>query len=169
VGLIRNISMINSQVDVTNKILVSNSLQYHEIIILLYRPFLGHSDPQASDASSRFTPFIARQSCFQAASDICNILTVYRRYYGLRRVHIQMVHVVMTAALIHSYFDSGFAGKDEPRAQEFLLNCLQALGEMGQTYRTALRALEVVVALRNSWRNEATPLKQGVSQIMPPA
>jgi hypothetical protein len=119
-------------------------------MVLLYRPFLL-SDPQVLHISSMLTPSIARLNCFQAASDICHILTVYRRHYGLKRAHVQMVHVIMGSALIHAYLCSGFTGKEEPAAQEFLLNCLQAPSEMGQTYRTAVRALEIIVLLRNNW------------------
>lgn len=42
--------------------------------------------------------------------------------------------------------------KEEPLSQGFLLTCLQSLGEMGQTYRVALRALEVIISLRNDWQ-----------------
>ena len=100
------------------------------------------------------SPSLARQKCFQAASAICNLLTTYRRHYGLKRAHIQMVHVIMTAALIHTYYCCLFAGKEGKGAQELLLTCMQALGEMGQTYRSASRALEMVTSLRNDWRIE---------------
>lgn len=140
--------------DISNKTF-RDSLQYEEAIILLFRPFLSPSDVRMAYKSPELSPAVAKRNCFQAASNICNILTVYRRHYGLKRAHLQMVHVVMTAALIHTYFCSVFSGQDGKGAQEFLLTCLQALGEMGQTYRSASRALEVITSLRSNWRNES--------------
>jgi hypothetical protein len=144
--------------DFANTSFTRDSLLYHETIILLNRPFLGHSEPQGSRTSPGLTPSTAQRNCFHAASDIYKILTVYRRQYGLRRAHVHMVHVVMSAALIHSYFCSRFVEKEEPLSQGFLLTCLQSLGEMGQTYRVALRALEIIISLRNNWQNDAFDL-----------
>lgn len=67
-----------------------------------------------------------------------------------------MVHVTMTAALIHIFQLCVIPGPngDTKEAQQDLLTCIQALGEMGQTYKSASRALDVVTALRQSWQDD---------------
>jgi hypothetical protein len=134
----------------------TNSLQHQEAIILLYRPFLGKIDYDNSHFS--LLPSTARKRCFDAASRIAVLLSSYRQQYGLKRVHIQMVHVTLTAALIHTYYCSIIIGEDGKNAQEFLLTCIQALGEMGQTYRNASRALEIVTSLRSDWQSKSSSL-----------
>jgi hypothetical protein len=64
----------------------------------------------------------------------------------------------MTAALIHIFqlcaSPSGRGG--DQKAQASFLTCVQALGEMGQTFKSASRALDVVTSLRRSWRDDTT-------------
>jgi hypothetical protein len=99
-------------------------------------------------------PLSARESCTESATQICQLLTMYRQAYGLQRIYIQITHVAMTASLIHIYNCCNISGVQGKRAQELLLICIQALAEMGQMYRTSSRALEVVTSLRRDWQTE---------------
>jgi hypothetical protein len=67
-----------------------------------------------------------------------------------------MVHVTMTAGLIHIFQLCMFptASRESKDAQSDFLTCIQALGEMGQTYKSASRALDVVTSLRQSWQHD---------------
>lgn len=67
-----------------------------------------------------------------------------------------MVHVSMTASLIHIFQLCMFptASRESKDAQSDFLTCIQALGEMGQTYKSASRALDVVTSLRQSWQHD---------------
>ncbi|OQV00816.1 Fungal specific transcription factor domain-containing protein [Cladophialophora immunda] len=133
-------------------------LIFNECVILLHRPLI------AADESSRLsispTHRDAAQSfskCVQAARRVCQLLTIFRQRYGLRRPHHQMVHVTMTAGLIHVFqmciTSTGTA--ENQRAQQGFLTCIQSLGEMGQTYKSASRALDVITSLGQSWQNDA--------------
>jgi hypothetical protein len=125
-------------------------LAYQECIILLHRPLITPED-LASDTRAA-SPF---GKCVKSAIEICKILVLFRKMYGLRRPHHHMVHVTMTAALIH-IFQLCIASENESKdaAQRNFLTCIQALGEMGQTYKSASRALDVVTSLRQSWQDD---------------
>lgn len=145
---------------------VAHSLQYEEVRILLYRPFLGSDTVEGFEREqSGLNGSVARHECFEAASSVCALLASCRRQYGLKRVHVQMVHVTLTAALILAYRCCTLGGRDARTAQELLLICMQALGEMGQTYRSASRALEVVTTLRNEWRSTACAAGRGKKRM----
>ncbi|EXJ84397.1 hypothetical protein A1O3_05064 [Capronia epimyces CBS 606.96] len=129
-------------------------LGYHECIILLHRPLMTAEDitrEAVSEASSS-----SLRKCINSAEEICRILVVFRKVYGLRRPHHHMVHVTMTAALIHIFQLCVWPGGSIPNkeAQKNLLTCIQSLGEMGQTYKSASRALDVVTSLRQTWQED---------------
>ena len=69
-----------------------------------------------------------------------------------------MVHAAMTAALIHAFqlCTTSNGTVENSKAQASFLTCIQALGEMGQTFKSASRALDVVTSLRQSWRDDAS-------------
>lgn len=126
-------------------------LSYYECIILLYRPLITPEDVTTEPRSD--SPL---SKCIVSAQEICKILVLFRKMYGLRRPHHHMVHVTMTAALIHIFQLYAGPGPHENKdaAQRDFLTCLQALGEMGQTYKSASRALDVVTSLRQSWQDD---------------
>lgn len=135
-------------------------LIYHESIILLHRPLITPVESTAAlgVTSDHQTAAVSLGRCIESADQICAIMVHYRNRYGLKRLHHQMVHAAMTAALIHAYQLCTTAnGSEENRmAQASFLTCVQALGEMGQTFKSASRALDVVTSLRQSWRDDAT-------------
>ena len=129
---------------------------FHECIILLHRPLISPGGAAAHLTSpDQNTPSSLRR-CIDSANEICRLLIAFRRQYGLRRPHHQTVHVAMTAALVHVFqLCSTTTDSNENReAQENLLTCIQALGEMGQTYKSASRALDVVTSVRQSWQDD---------------
>ena len=131
-------------------------LSFNECIILLHRPLITPEETDVyAEAPSRGHASSLRK-CIESSHKICRILVLFRKTYGLRRPHHHMVHVTMTAALIHVFqLCVTTAGSSENReAQKDLLTCIQALGEMGQTYKSASRALDVVTSLRQSWQDD---------------
>ncbi|EHY53079.1 hypothetical protein HRR83_006080 [Exophiala dermatitidis] len=130
-------------------------MSYHECIILLHRPLMSSKDIRTDMVPTPANSSL--QKCVKSAEEICRILVMFRKMYGLRRPHHHMVHVTMTAALIHIFqLCAWSAGTEQNKeAQTNLLTCIQALGEMGQTYKSASRALDVVTSLRQSWQNDA--------------
>ena len=135
-------------------------LIYHESIILLHRPLMTPSDPLSVPGltSDRESAAFSLARCIESAHKICQILVHYRNRYGLKRLHHQMVHAAMTAALIHAFqlCTTSLGTPENKTAQSSFLTCIQALGEMGQTFKSASRALEVVTSLRQAWRDDAS-------------
>ncbi|KAK5204078.1 hypothetical protein LTS03_009873 [Exophiala xenobiotica] len=125
-------------------------LSYHECIILLHRPLIAPEDMVFHDRATSLS------RCIENAEQICKILVLFRRMYGLRRPHHHMCHITMTAALIHIFCLCVTDGKHENKesAQKHFLTCIQALGEMGQTYKSASRGLDVITSLRQSWQDD---------------
>ncbi|KIW36803.1 uncharacterized protein PV06_10925 [Exophiala oligosperma] len=125
-------------------------LSYYECIILLHRPFIAPDDTLLSTGESPLS------KCVQSAEEICNILVLFRKMYGLRRPHHHMCHITMTAALIHIFRLCVAIEEQSERdnAQRHFLTCVQALAEMSQTYKSASRGLDVVTSLRQSWQND---------------
>ncbi len=138
-----------------------HSLQFNEAVILLHRPLITPADTPTTSPSSTYqsvnaTTTASLQKCIDSAREICRLLILFRRRYGLRRPHHQMGHVTMTASLIHVFhlclLPSGT--QESKEAQKCLLTCMSALGELGQTYKSASRALDVVTSLRQSWQHD---------------
>lgn len=136
----------------------SHSLQYYDATILLHRPQISASEKATDSQSTSETTRTSLDKCIKCARDICRILVHYRRRYGLQRIHCSMVHVTMTASLIHVFhlYLSDAAGVDDPEARGYFSTCIQALGEMGQTYKSALRAMDVLLSLRQNWQYAAS-------------
>ncbi|KAK7885116.1 hypothetical protein LTR67_010607 [Exophiala xenobiotica] len=137
--------------------------QYYEAIILLYRPFIAPKQLESSFQNPAMTSADARKRCAEAATEICRLVIMYRRSYGLRRTHIRLVQSVFTASLIHAYHGCLFTGAEGREAQRSLLTCMQALGEMGQTFKSASRALEILSSLRHKWQTESA--EEGTGQL----
>lgn len=135
-------------------------LIYHESIILLHRPLITpvESESARGITSDHQTAAHSLKKCVDSAHQICDIMFYYRDKYGLKRLHHQMVHAAMTAALIHAYTlcSTAASSEDYKKASAAFLTCIQALGEMGQTFKSASRALDVVTSLRQSWREDSS-------------
>jgi hypothetical protein len=130
-------------------------MQYHEAVILLYRPFL-HAWPDQAARSFGVGAPDGRQMCTESASKICDLLIMYRRQYGLRHINVHAVDAVLSAGLVHADNCCYLPESDNKHAQELLNICIQALGEMGQTFHCSTRALEVVTTLRRDWHDEVS-------------
>ncbi|OQU97605.1 Fungal specific transcription factor domain-containing protein [Cladophialophora immunda] len=137
------------------------NLQYHEAVILFLRHFFlparptdGHS-PQTIDDPTESDN--ARRSCIEAASCICRLLILYRRQYGLRYINVHAIHIALTAGQIHIQKGASYIRGSQTRSegyrksQEMLNLCIQALGEMAQTFPSCMRAMEMLTAFRQRW------------------
>lgn len=132
-------------------------------MILLHRPLLTFSHQNKSKVLPRSTLVDSRNICTESATQICRLLQRYRQHYSLRRAHVQTVHSLLTAGLIHAENWCYKLTSNTDSAHGDLLFCAQALGELGQTYHSSMRALEALTTLRRNWRDEAP--KSGVSAM----
>jgi hypothetical protein len=135
-------------------------MQYHEAMILLHRPFI--TKIRSSPGSPTPTPgtLDAASACTHSASEISRLLVLYRRQWGLQQINIQAVHVVMTAGIIHAHDCCVYSGTLARTARDGLHVCLQALGEMGQTFHSGNRGLQVVMSLLRDWQNQTFAVRK---------
>jgi hypothetical protein len=90
-----------------------------------------------------------------AAHSLVEVLKIYRKQHSLRQTNVQIVHLVFTASIVHVYNACTTYSLETPEAMEDLQICCQALGELGQTWRNATRALEVIICLKREWQSKA--------------
>lgn len=143
------------------------SMQLNALRIIVDRPFV-FTDAATSALAPRQTSE-SRDSCNRAALEITKLVQIFRRHYSLRRINIQAVHLIFTAMLVHVH--NACLSDDYEichAAQRQLEICSQALGEIGQAYKNALRALEVITSIKSSLllnqRRAMNPWAQLVNQ-----
>jgi hypothetical protein len=83
------------------------------------------------------------------------VLRCFRKQHSLRHTNIQIVHLIFTASLIHIYNACTCTGAESQTALDDLQFCCQSLGEIGQTYGNATRALEVIILVKREWQKVA--------------
>ncbi|KAL2825533.1 fungal-specific transcription factor domain-containing protein [Aspergillus pseudoustus] len=129
--------------------LVQLHMLYYAILVAIDRPFTyGRSESLPGLTNADIDE--SHRACTDAAVAIVELLQTYRQSCGLRQMNIHTVHLIFTAALVHIH-NVYFAPADLMRAaaRRFLQICCQALSEIGQGYRNALRALEVVTSIKS--------------------
>ncbi|EXJ83039.1 hypothetical protein A1O3_06856 [Capronia epimyces CBS 606.96] len=115
-------------------------MQYYHVLVLLHRPFIS--------GTRSFDPADHGEICRNSASAICSLLVKFRRQCSLRYVHLTIVHIVVTAGLIHAYDSCMLSGPNQKQSQDHLLTCVHGLSEMSQTYKSATRGMELVTTFR---------------------
>lgn len=136
-------------------------MQFHAVRIIVDQPFTFL--PAGSDGLTAQDIQKSCESCHDAAWSITKLLQTARRHFSLRRVNIQAVHLIFTAMLVHvhsAFLSLDYQVRDTARRQ--LEICSQALGEIGQAYKNALRALEVITSIKSDFvRRERNALNNG--------
>lgn len=144
-------------------------MQFHAVRIIVDQPFAFL--PAGSDGLTAQDMQKSRESCHDAAWHITKLLQASRRHFSLRRVNIQAVHLIFTAMLVHvhsAFLSPDYQIRDTARRQ--LEICSQALGEIGQAYKNALRALEIITSIKSDLlRRERNALTNGAMMIGQPA
>jgi hypothetical protein len=123
-------------------------MQFHTIMIITFRPFFA----SARTLTGLTTADIAtgRNHCTSSANFMAKLIQTYRRLYSLRRINVQAVHLVFTASLIHVF--TACAATDLTRSNTAWKNleiCCQALSELGLAFKSASRALEVIMGIKS--------------------
>ncbi|KAJ5823885.1 hypothetical protein N7447_006225 [Penicillium robsamsonii] len=123
-------------------------MQFHAVRIIVDQPFAFQQPGLGGLTEENITH--SQECCHDAALSITKLLQTIRRHFSLRRVNIQTVHLIFTAMLVHTqsaFLSPDFQMRDTARRQ--LEICSQALGEIGQAYKNALRALEVITSVKS--------------------
>ncbi|KAJ6092302.1 hypothetical protein N7467_004271 [Penicillium canescens] len=147
-GLPESISVDTDNVDIHLPHVLQLHMQFHAVRIIVDQPFsfqLAGTNGLTEEEIKQ-----SRECCHDAAWSITKLLQAIRRNFSLRRVNIQTVHLIFTAMLVHvhsAFLSPDFQIRDTARRQ--LEICSQALGEIGQAYKNALRALEVITSIKS--------------------
>lgn len=123
-------------------------MQFYAVLVIVDQPFAFL--PATSDTLLAQDIQNSRKSCHEAAVSITKLIQAFRRHFTLRRINIQAVHLIFTAMLGHvhnAFFPVNQNMRDVSRQQ--LEVCSEALGEIGQAYKNALRALEVITSIKS--------------------
>ncbi|KAJ5518223.1 hypothetical protein N7453_000645 [Penicillium expansum] len=140
-------------------------MQFHAVRIIVDQPFAFQVPGLGGLTEENITH--SRECCHDAALSITKLLQAIRRHFSLRRVNLQTVHLIFTAMLVHTqsaFLSPDFQMRDTARRQ--LEICSQALGEIGQAYKNALRALEVITSIKSELlRHQRRESTSGLSII----
>ncbi|KAJ5360462.1 hypothetical protein N7517_009653 [Penicillium concentricum] len=140
-------------------------MQFHAVRIIVDQPFAFQLPGLGGLTEENINH--SRECCHDAALAITKLLQAIRRHFSLRRVNIQTVHLIFTAMLVQTqsaFLSPDFQIRDTARRQ--LEICSQALGEIGQAYKNALRALEVITSIKSELlRRERRESTTGLSII----
>ncbi|KAH0841184.1 fungal specific transcription factor [Fonsecaea pedrosoi] len=124
-------------------------MQFHEVMIMLRRPFISPSVPNTShDGMLKDSAEI----CEASATAICRLLVMYRHQWGMRFMHPQIVSIILTAAMIHVHNCCIYSRDKGMQAHENISLCYSALGEMSY-FNIATRSLETIMSLRRDWQS----------------
>ncbi|KAF2484935.1 fungal-specific transcription factor domain-containing protein [Neohortaea acidophila] len=121
-------------------------LLFHEGIIFLHRPFLADARPIFAGNMT------ASQLCSNAAVEICRLLETSKAKYPLKYLNGSAVRIVIAAGTIHAYDSVVYSGPRGKQAQGHFLSAVRLLGELGTTFNSATRGLEIITSLRSEWQ-----------------
>jgi len=134
-------------------------MQFYAAIIFLFRPYFSHHLLRATQSlnttEDRAAVARVKSDCISAAHTMVEVLRCFRKQHSLRHTNIQIVHLIFTASLIHIYNACTCSGAESQTALDDLQFCCQSLGEIGQTYGNATRALEVIILVKREWQKVA--------------
>lgn len=135
-----------------------DSMQFYGTVISLYRPYLSSnlntvnefegSPNQDGDPTTRNVT----TECIGVGRQVAELLRCYKKQHTLKRVNVMLVHIVFSACLILTYDVTRIQQAQEPRISlRELQFCCHSLGEIGQSFGNARRALEVITLVKSEW------------------
>ncbi|OGM49506.1 hypothetical protein ABOM_001741, partial [Aspergillus bombycis] len=131
--------------------ILSLHMQYYQFMIHCHRPYISkhYIQPQPPQGPG---PHHARSMCLESAISIVKLLTLYESLYTFRRVNVQIVSFIFSAALILIFATA--PSKRTPRNQEllrYLNTCFRALEDMGSSLENAKRTSTFLGTLQRQW------------------
>lgn len=133
----------------------SKSLEYHYLTILIHRPWTSRR-LQPLPAQGRGHRH-ARKTCVNSASEMANILLLFEKRFGYRRLNVETLQILPSAALI-LIFAAVSTSEDKEGASQITANLntvLRALDELSNTYVSAREHLESLLLIQQSWQSTA--------------
>lgn len=139
-------------------------MAYHYFCILIHRPWTSKSSqPQGNIGLGHKH---ARQVCCSSAAEIASLLRSYESGYGFRKMNVYGVTIIFSAALILIFAlvsddKTAASPKDQSTVIGDLNTCFRALDELGQSYETAKRIRENLLAIQKHWTTAKRDVMNG--------
>lgn len=133
-------------------------MQFYALVIFLFRPYFSRDLlrwTQSISHDGQSAVATVRTDCISAAHRLVEVLRYFRKQHSLRYTNIQIVHLIFTGSLVHIYNACTCSPSEAQTALDDLQFCCQSLGEIGQTYGNATRALEVIILIKREWQRLA--------------
>ncbi|KAJ0365784.1 hypothetical protein COL26b_011916 [Colletotrichum chrysophilum] len=129
-------------------------MQYYQNVIHAHRPWMSSSylQPQPPQGPGYMH---AQRMCIESAAAVAKLILLYERRYSLRRVNIQGVAVIFSAAII-LIFASMSRRRRRRRAKTaetatHLSVCFRALEELSASWECAKRSRDFLLMLQRKW------------------
>lgn len=134
-------------------------MQFYAVLIFLLRPYFSRDllrlTQKMPSHDDRVAVASVRAECISAAHNMADVLRCYRKQYSLKYTNVQIVHLIFTASLVHVYNACTCSPQESQEALDDLQFCCQSLGEIGECYGNATRALDVVILVKREWQKLA--------------
>lgn len=134
---------------------LNNSLEYHYLTILIHRPWTSRRlQPMPAQGRGHHH---ARKTCINSAREMASILLIFEKRFGYRRLNVETLQILPSAALILIFATVSTPEGDEsaPQIATDLNTVLRALDELSNTYVSAREHLESLLLIQQSWRSTA--------------
>lgn len=103
----------------------------------------------------------ARMMCMDSAVSIAKLLQLYEIRFSLRRINVQAVGIVCSAALLLTFASVTHYHRDHTEhAAQHLSACFRALEEMGSSWENAKRSQDFLLLLRRQWEVQSRTAKE---------
>ena len=95
----------------------------------------------------------ARKTCINSANEMASILLIFEKRFGCRRLNVETLQILPSAALILIFASVSTPEGDEsaPQIAANLNTVLRALDELSNTYVSAREHLESLLLIQQSW------------------
>lgn len=143
-------------------------MQFYAVVIFLLRPYFSRDLLRLTQAmpsqDDRIAVASVRAECISAAHNMADVLRCYRKQYSLKYTNVQIVHLIFTASLVQVYNACTCSPQESQEALDDLKFCCESLGEIGECYGNATRALDVVILVKREWQKLAANRTVGNAQ-----
>jgi hypothetical protein len=143
-------------------------MAYHSFCILIHRPWTSKGSQPGRKIGPGYEH--ARRVCHTAASEIASLLRIYESHYGFRRMNVYVINIVVSASLIlifgliaREVLGNERIQPDKPDVASDLNICFRALDELGQSFESARRHHEHLLAIQKHW-SQARNSKPGAKR-----
>lgn len=142
-------------------------MQYYQNVIHTHRPWMSSSyiQPQPPQGPGYMH---AQRMCIKSATAIAMLIQTYERQFSLRRVNVQSVAIVFSAAILLIF--ASMSRRRRRRTAEtttHLSMCFRALEELSASWDCAKRARDFLLMLQRKWELRSRRLSPGARDPAP--